>query len=269
MAVSFSFPEARYAPVAGPRAHPKIREIVAKELARRIADAHDAECVEERRADPFDRERIRVVGFSRGALDPKTGEPPTKNVGDGEIGETLGETLAARLRALVAHVEITLTRGDLRGAPDAAPLARLKRRRVARAVASGRRPAEGFGFDPDAPGNAEGSSLVRAERRRTKAAARLEGLRRLRRAVQTAASVGCRGLGAAEACVTGVGRPGEIEVPAPPPMLEMFDGDRDAEAEWRARRAGEGGGIEEHERGAGERDAGISEEERWGGGGRG
>ena len=258
LAVSFSFPEARYAPVAGPRAHPKIREIVAKELARRIADAHDAECVEERRADPFDRERIRVVGFSRGALDPKTGEPPTKNVGDGEIGETL----AARLHALVAHVEITLTRGDLRGAPDAAPLARLKRRRVARAVASGRRPAEGFGFDPDAPGNAEGSSRVRAERRRTKAAARLEGLRRLRRAVQTAASVGCRGLGATEACVTGVGRPGEIEVPAPPPMLEMFDGDRDAEAEWRARRAGEGEGIEEHERGVGERDAGIGEEER-------
>ena len=70
--------------------------------------------------------------------------------------------------------------------------------------------------------------------RRERNDARWRRLRDVRVALADAAAAGCRGCGSASLHVRGAGDPGDFPPPSPPPLVDLFAGNRAAAAEWLA-----------------------------------
>ena len=211
LAASFSFAEATYAAVAGPQAHPAVARAVTSELVRGVS----------RRAG-VDPSRVVVVGFSRGAVDPVTGVSAAEDETFRDATRRDEKSVPVS-RALVVHVEVTLDDRAWEGRPATPPprdaMDALKRLRRART--------------PHIRAEALDTEAARAARRERNDA-RWRRLRDVRVALADAAAAGCRGCGSASLHVRGAGDPGDFPPPSPPPLVDLFAGNRAAAAEWLA-----------------------------------
>ena len=211
LAASFSFAEATYAAVAGPQAHPAVARAVTSELVRGVS----------RRAG-VDPSRVVVVGFSRGAVDPVTGVSAAEDETFRDATRRDQKSVPVSC-ALVVHVEVTLDDRAWEGRPATPPprdaMDALKRLRRAR--------------KPHIRAEALDTEAARAARRERNDA-RWRRLRDARVALADAAAAGCRGCGSASLHVRGAGDPGDFPPPSPPPLVDLFAGNRAAAAEWLA-----------------------------------
>jgi len=211
LAASFSFAGATYAAVAGPQAHPAVARAVTSELVRGVS----------RRAG-VDPSRVVVVGFSRGAVDPVTGVSAAEDETFREATRRDQKSVPVSC-ALVVHVEVTLDDRAWEGRPATPPprdaMDALKRLRRAR--------------KPHIRAEALDTEAARAARRERNDA-RWRRLRDVRVALADAAAAGCRGCGSASLHVRGAGDPGDFPPPSPPPLVDLFAGNRAAAAEWLA-----------------------------------